>query len=88
MKTALIIPNCQQEQFIPGWFLDDLADLRQASTNNALGTSTSMASIPEVVVWDLRQKYGFDVLTEPVTETLKMFAPLRPGHFIATNKRI
>jgi hypothetical protein len=77
-----------QEQFIPGWFLDQLADLRQASTNTRAGNFHLMASIPEVVVQDLRQRYGFDVLTEPVTETMKILHRYALDHFIASNKRI
>lgn len=78
----------KQEQFIPGWFLDDLADERQASTNTRAGEFHCVAAIPEVVVIDLKQKYGFDVLTAPVRETLAMLRRRDLDLFIATNKRI
>lgn len=77
-----------QEQFIPGWFLDDLADERQASTNMRAGEFHHVAAIPEAVVWELKRKYNFDVLTAPVRETLAMLKKLDLDNFIATNKRI
>lgn len=78
----------RHEQFIPGWFLDDLADERQASTNTRAGEFHHVASIPEAVVIDLKRRYNFDVLTAPVRETLAMLRKRDLDAFIATNKRI
>jgi hypothetical protein len=78
----------RQEQFIPGWFLDDLADERQASTNQRAGEFHHVAAVPEAVVWDLKQKYNFDVLNAPVRETLAMLRKRDLDMFIATRKRI
>lgn len=78
----------KQEQDIPGWFLDDLADKRQASTNERAGEFHHVAAIPEVIVLELKRRYGFDVLNEPAREILKMMRKLHLDLFIATNKRI
>lgn len=78
----------KQEQFIPGELLDWLAEQRQASTNERAGEFHLVASVPEVVVWELQRRYNFDVLNEPVRETLKMLRKLALDLFIATNKRI
>lgn len=78
----------KQEQAIPGWFLDDLADERQASTTTRAGEFHRVASIPEVVVLELLHRYNFDVLKEPVQETMKMLRKLHLDLFIASNKRI
>jgi hypothetical protein len=47
-----------------------------------------VASIPVSVVDELYQKYGFDVMTAPVRETLKMLQRYALDDFILTNKRI
>jgi hypothetical protein len=47
-----------------------------------------LAAIPEVVVIELLRRYNFDVLNEPVRETLKMLRKRDLDLFIATNKRI
>ena len=78
----------KQEQDIPTWFLDQLKDKRQASTNTRAGEFHHVAAIPEVIVLELKRRYQFDVLREPVRETLKMLNRLHLDLFIATNKRI
>lgn len=78
----------RQEQEIPDWFLDDLADERQASTNIRAGEFHHVAAVPEATVLELKRKYNFDVLNEPVAETLKMLRRLSYDKFIATRKRI
>lgn len=78
----------KQAQDIPDWFMQDLADERQASTNQRAGEFHHCAAIPEVIVLELKQRYGFDVLKEPVAESMKMLRRLHLDLFIATRKNI
>lgn len=78
----------KQEQEIPSAFLDDLKDRRQDSTNTRAGEFHLVARVPEVLVLELKRRYNFDVLLEPVQETMKMLRKLHLDLFIATNKRV
>lgn len=78
----------KQEQEIPGWFLDDLTDERQQSTNTRAGEFHRVARVPEVIVLELKNRYNFDVLREPVQETVKMLKRLHLDLFVATRKSI
>jgi hypothetical protein len=84
-------PDCliaQHEQDIPDWFLDHLKEERHLSSAQRAGEFHLAASIPEVFVHELRRRYNFDVLREPLKETLKMLRKLHLDLFIATNKRV
>jgi hypothetical protein len=75
-------------QEIPDSFLADLADKRLASTNTRANDFYQVASIPIAVVDDLLTNYGFDVMTAPVRETMRMLKKLELDRFLATQKRI
>jgi hypothetical protein len=77
-----------ETQEIPDSFLSDLADKRNASTNERANDFYQVASVPIAVVDHLLTHYGFDVMTAPVRETLAMLKRLELGHFLATQKRI
>lgn len=84
-------PDCliaQHHQEIPQWFLDNLHDERHLSTTQRAGEFHRVASIPEVIVHELLKRYNFDVLREPVKETMKMLRKLHLDLFIATRKSI
>jgi hypothetical protein len=81
----LIIKRTQE---IDETFLKDLADKRLASTNDRANDFYHVASIPVEVVDELLRRYGFDVLTAPVRETLAMLRRLDLDKFLATQKRI
>ena len=75
-------------QDIPDHFLADLADRRQASTNEQAGDFHMVASIPIAVVDHLLTHCGYDVMQEPVARTMRILRALDMSHFLATNKTI
>lgn len=76
------------EQEIPDDWLAEMARMKVDSVNQTAGELYHVASIPVVVVDDLRIRYGFDVMTAPVRETLRMLNRYALDHFVLTNKRI
>jgi hypothetical protein len=77
-----------QTQEIPDDFLRAQADKRLASTNERATDFYEVASIPIAVVDHLLTHYGFDVMTAPVRETLRMLKQLELDQFLSTQKRI
>lgn len=77
-----------KSQEIPDDFLSDLADKRNASTNERANDFYHVASVPIAVVDHLLTNYGFDVMNAPVRETIAMLKRLELDHFLATQKRI
>jgi hypothetical protein len=75
-------------QEIPDDFLRAQADKRLASTNERATDFYEVASIPIAVVDHLLTHYGFDVMTAPVRETLRMLKQLELDQFLSTQKRI
>jgi hypothetical protein len=78
----------KREQHIDEDWLAEIAKLKVDSANQRAGDFYHVASIPVAVVDDLMVRYGFDVMTAPVRETLKMLNRYALDHFILTNKRI
>lgn len=78
----------KREQEIPQWFLDDLRDEKLNSTSKREGEFMHVACIPEIVQLELLRRYNFDILVEPVRETLKMLDKLKLDLFITTRKRV
>lgn len=76
------------EQEIPDDWLAEMALMKVDSVNQTAGELYHVASIPVAVVDDLRIRYGFDVMTAPVRETLRMLNRYALDSFILTNKRI
>lgn len=81
----LIIKRTQE---LPDWWLSDLRKQKVDSVNQRCGEMLPVASIPIEVCDDLKRMYGFDVMTAPVPETLKMLRRYELDIFILTNKRI
>jgi hypothetical protein len=78
----------KREQHLPDEWLSDLRKQKVDSANQRSGEMLKVASIPVEVVDDLYRMYGFDVMTAPVRETLKMLQRYQLDIFILTNKRI
>jgi hypothetical protein len=53
-----------------------------------MGDFHLVASVPVIVVEELLRRYNFDVMREPVRETMKMLNKLHLDLFIQTNKSI
>jgi hypothetical protein len=77
-----------QTQEITDDFLQAQADKRLASTNERASDFYEVASIPIAVVDHLLTHYGFDVMTAPVRDTLRMLKQLELDQFLSTQKRI
>lgn len=75
-------------QHIPDDWLSELRKQKVDSVNTRSGEMLHVASVPVEVVDDLLRDYGFDVMTAPVAETLKMLRRKELDDFILTNKRI
>jgi hypothetical protein len=78
----------QKTQEIPDDFLSELRKEKVDSKNTPAGEMYKVATIPVAVVDELMVRYGFDVMTAPVRETLKMLERYALDVFITTNKRI
>jgi hypothetical protein len=78
----------KREQHLPDDWLANIARQKVDSVNQRAGDFYHVASIPVEVVDDLLRTYGFDVMTAPVRETLKMLKRYALDKFILTNKRI
>lgn len=78
----------KREQHIPDDWLSEVAKQKVDSKNQVAGDFYQVASIPVAVVDDLLRLYGFDVMTAPARETLKMLDRYSFDKFITTNKRI
>jgi hypothetical protein len=85
MSTGDLIVRREQE--IPDWWLADMAQL-ETGRLDPTGNFLLAASVPTAVVDDLLLKYGFDVMNEPIAETLKMLRRYALDRFILTSKRI
>jgi hypothetical protein len=85
MSTGDLI--IKREQEIPDWWLQEMANLHTGKLD-ATGDFLHVASVPCVVVDDLRVNYGFDVMTAPITETVAMLRKYALEKFILTNKTI
>lgn len=77
-----------KHQEIPDSFLQAQAEKRLASTNERATDFYEVAQIPIGVVDHLLDHYGFDVMTAPVRETLKMLKRYEMDQFLSTQKRI
>lgn len=78
----------RREQHLPDEWLSDLRKAKVDSVNQRSGEMLHVASIPVEVCDELKRLYGFDVMTAPVRETLKMLNRYHLDVFITTNKRI
>jgi hypothetical protein len=78
----------KREQHIPDDWLSDLRKQRVDSANQKTGEMLHVASIPVEVCDELYRRYGFDVMTAPIEETLKMLQRYSLDAFILTNKSI
>lgn len=85
-STGELIINRYQE--IPDWWLSEVANLKVDSLHTPSGDLLHVAAVPEVVVDDLLHRYGFDVMTADIRETVKMLKRYALDHFILTNKRV
>jgi hypothetical protein len=78
----------KREQHIPDDWLSEIRKIKVDSVNRKSGEMLHVAAIPAEVVDELYRLYGFDVMTAPVPETLKMLQRYALDDFILTNKRI
>lgn len=78
----------KREQHIPDDWLSEVRKQKVDSANRASGDFHHVASIPVEVVDEMMRRYGFDVMTAPVRETLKMLQRYALDDFILTTKRI
>ena len=78
----------KREQHLPDDWISDLRKQKVDSVNQRSGDFLHVASIPVEVCDELKRLYGFDVMTAPVRETLKMLQRYQLDVFITTNKRI
>lgn len=78
----------KREQIIPDAWLSEVRKQKVDSKNQKAGDFYHVASIPVEVCDELKRRYGFDVMTAPVRETLKMLQRYALDDFILTNKSI
>jgi ABC-type microcin C transport system permease subunit YejB len=78
----------KREQHIDDDWLSAIRKQKVDSVNQKTGDMYHVASIPVEVVDELYRRYGFDVMTAPVRETLKMLQRYALDDFILTNKSI
>jgi hypothetical protein len=78
----------QRTQELPDDWLSEIRNEKVDSKNAKTGEFYRVASIPVEVCDELLRRYNFDVMTEPVRETLKMLDRLALDDFITTTKRI
>lgn len=78
----------KREQYIPDDWMSELAKEKIDSKHAPTGDMYRVASIPVAVVDDLLRTYGFDVMTAPVRETLKMLRRYEFDNFITTSKNV
>lgn len=78
----------QREQHLPDEWLSDLRKMKVDSVNQRSGELLHVAAVPVEVCDELMRLYGFDVMTAPVRETLKMLNRYALDSFIVTNKSI
>lgn len=78
----------KREQEIDDDWLSEVRKQKVDSVNQKAGDFYHVASIPVEVVDELMRRYGFDVMTAPVRETLKMLQRYALDDFILTNKKI
>ncbi|MCP1937388.1 ABC-type microcin C transport system permease subunit YejB [Bradyrhizobium japonicum] len=78
----------KREQEIDDDWLSEIRKQKVDSANQKAGDFYHVAAIPVEVVDELMRRYGFDVMTAPVRETLKMLQRYALDDFILTNKRI
>jgi ABC-type microcin C transport system permease subunit YejB len=78
----------KREQEIDDDWLSEIRKQKVDSANQKAGDFYHVASIPVEVVDELMRRYGFDVMTAPVRETLKMLQRYALDDFILTNKKI
>jgi hypothetical protein len=78
----------KREQEIDDAWLSEIRKQKVDSVNRKSGEMMHVASIPVEVVDELYRLYGFDVMTAPVAETLKMLQRYSLDAFILTNKSI
>jgi hypothetical protein len=75
-------------QHIPDDWLSELRSARADSVHQRSGEMLHVASVPVEVCDELLRMYGFDVMTAPVQETVKMLKRYELDVFLLTNKRI
>ena len=78
----------KREQHLPDEWLSDLRKQKVDSVNQRSGDMLHVAAIPVEVVDDVYRMYGFDIMTAPVPETVKMLKRYALDIFILTNKRV
>lgn len=78
----------KRTQYIPDDFLSQLRANKIDADHGPMGDFHLCCSIPVAIVEELMRRYNFDVLREPVRETIKMLRKLHMDLFIQTNKRI
>ncbi len=79
--------NIVNTQHIPDDFISDLKKNKMDSARAPIGEMLLMCSIPVSVVEDLLRS-GYDVMKEPVAETIKMLKAVGLDAFITTDKQI
>jgi hypothetical protein len=75
----------KREQEIDDDWLSEIRKQKVDSVNQKAGDFYHVASIPVEVVDELMRRYGFDVMTAPVRETLKMLQRYALDDFILAN---
>jgi hypothetical protein len=78
----------KREQHIDDAWMSEISKQKIDSKHTPTGDFYQVASIPVAVVDELLLRYGFDVMTAPVRETLKMLNRYDLDNFITTSKRI
>lgn len=84
-RGDLIIKRTQE---LPDDYLDSLRANKIDADHRPMGDFHLVASVPVAIVEELMRRYNFDVMNEPVRETMKMLNKLHMDLFIQTTKRI
>lgn len=74
-------------QHIPADFIANLKAAKMDSARRPTGDFLHMCSIPTSVVEDLKRS-GYDVLKEPVSETIRMLKLFGLDAFITSDKKL
>jgi hypothetical protein len=85
-STGDLIVHHTQE--LPDDYLSSLRANKIDPANGRMGDMYLVASVPTAIVDELLRRYNFDVMREPVRETMKMLRKLHLDLFIQTTKRI
>ena len=84
-NNSLIIKN---HQYIPDDFISDLKAGKMDSLNKPSGEMQLMMSVPVSVIEDIKAKYGYDMMVEPMRRSISMLKLLHLDAFITSDKSI